>query len=118
MKPTKIAHMKNTQTTHVSRAFYRRSLVPAVAAYRKLLHENCKISTDNYVRIFTEPRTKGLRSKYWYTRSSFNTGRVQDYVSMNPIITVDGVKFSVDMRRCDSVGPYGGNSYALFVNAL
>jgi hypothetical protein len=72
--------MKNT--TKITQSEYHNTVVPAFVAYRKAMEKALNIPKDGYVRMFTEKRTSGARTKYWVTRQ--NMPNLQDYVTKNP----------------------------------
>jgi len=72
--------MKNT--TKITKSEYHNTVVPAFVAYRKEMEKALNIPKDGYIRMFTEKRTSGARTKYWVTRQ--NMPNMQDYVTKNP----------------------------------
>jgi len=72
--------MKNT--TKITQSEYHNTVVPAFVAYRKAMEKALNIPKDGYIRMFTEKRTSGARTKYWVTRR--NMPNLQDYVTKNP----------------------------------
>ena len=72
--------MKNT--TKITKSEYHNTVVPAFVAYRKAMEKALNIPKDGYIRMFTEKRTSGARTKYWVTRQRMPN--LQDYVAKNP----------------------------------
>ena len=72
--------MKNT--TKITQSEYHNTVVPAFVAYRKAMEKALNIPKDGYIRMFTEKRTSGARTKYWVTRQ--NMPNIQDYVTKHP----------------------------------
>lgn len=75
---------------------YQEKVLPAFIAYRKQMEKALKVPKDSYVRMFTERRVEGVRTKYWITRS--NMPSLQKYVKKNPTFTVGKTTYKV---TCD-----------------
>lgn len=72
--------MKNT--TKNTKSEYHNTVVPAFVAYRKAMEKALNIPKDSYIRMFTERRANGARTKYWISKLSMPN--LQDYVTKNP----------------------------------
>lgn len=115
--------MTNTMKMNkLTKSEYHTDVVPAFVAYRKEMHKACKIRSrgtaiGDYCRIFTEPRVNGARSKYWFTRSSMPTPRIEEYIMNNPTFTTAaGRVMKVSARWVDTYLSYRRNNgdFALF----
>ena len=83
--------MKNT--TKITKSEYHNTVVPAFVAYRKAMEKALNIPKDGYIRMFTEKRTSGARTKYWVTRQSMPN--LQDYVAKNPRFIAGNAMYEV-----------------------
>ena len=83
--------MKNT--TKNTKSEYHNTVVPAFVAYRKAMEKALNIPKDGYIRMFTEKRTSGARTKYWVTRR--NMPNLQDYVATNPRFIAGNAMYEV-----------------------
>jgi len=83
--------MKNT--TKITQSEYHNTVVPAFVAYRKAMEKALNIPKDGYIRMFTEKRTSGARTKYWVTRQSMPN--MQDYVTKNPTFIAGNAVYEV-----------------------
>ena len=110
--------MKSTKSLKISKLTktqYHNDVVPAFVAYRKKMAKECGISTDDYLRIFTEKRTNGARSKFWYTRNSLATNKVESYITKNPTFeSAEGRVFEVTARWVANNPYYNFGNYAIF----
>ena len=83
--------MKNT--TKITQSEYHNTVVPAFVAYRKAMEKALNIPKDGYIRMFTEKRTSGARTKYWVTRR--NMPNLQAYVTKNPTFIAGNAVYEV-----------------------
>jgi hypothetical protein len=72
--------MKNKLT----KSQYHESLSPAFVAWRKAMHKVCSVEFDMYCRLFTEKRTYGARTKYWYSKNDLPDRKIAKYIAQNP----------------------------------
>jgi len=94
---------------------YHGTVVPAFKAYRKAMKAELGITTDHYVRIFTEKRTCGARSKYWFARETMPS--MVEYVKKNPTFSAGGSTYKVTYE--DGLGGYfQSSSRCLFCNKI
>jgi len=92
-------------------------LVPALKEYRKEIMRAIGAKPGEfYDRIYTEKRTFGARSKYYFVGRSFMARAIGLYVQMHPTIFVGGAVYKVEFRHVAGNGV--GTSYALYVNQL
>lgn len=84
------------KTTNNTKSEYHNTVVPAFVAYRKQMESALNMSKDGYVRMFTERRAKGARTKYWITRS--NMPSLHAYITKNPTFTAGNTVYKV---TCD-----------------
>jgi hypothetical protein len=109
--------MKNTKTHKISKltkSEYHNDVMPAFVTYRREMHKACNVYTSDYIRLFTEQRTYGARSKYWLSRKSLPEQRIHTYVQNNPTFTTAaGRTFTV---TAENVAGWRGADFALFCN--
>lgn len=114
MKPTKTAN-----STKITKFEYHESVSPAFCAWRRQMHNACGINTDMYVRLFTEKRTRGARTKYWITGSKLPTTAIANYIKQNPTFIAGGAVYKVIFDSYYFCGsPYGYRSATLHAEKL
>lgn len=118
MKPTKTAN-----STKITKFEYHESVSPAFCAWRRQMHSACGIKTDMYVRLFTEKRTRGARTKYWITwRTGSNklpSTAITEYIKQNPTFIAGGAVYKVIFdSNYVSGDPYGYRSATLHAEKL
>jgi len=105
--------MKNT--TKITQSEYHNTVVPAFVAYRKEMEKALNIPKDGYIRMFTEKRTSGARSKYWFARETMPS--MVEYVKKNPTFSAGGSTYKVTYE--DGLGGYfQSSSRCLFCNKI
>lgn len=97
MKPTKTVKPAKTAqklSKKITKAQYHSLVAPAFVAWRKEMHTQCGVETSNYARLFTEKRTTGARTKYWYAKE-LPIKRIAKYLKKNSTFKVGKDVFSV-----------------------
>jgi hypothetical protein len=116
MKPT-----KTVNTTKISKSQYHESVMPAFCAWRKLMHKACGVEIDMYCRLFTEKRSRGARTKYWYSYNNLPNNKIAKYIAQNPTFIADGAMYKVTFQPEYIQASMGGRripSAALFAEKL
>ena len=114
MKPT-----KTVNNTKITKSEYHESVSPAFCAWRKIMHNVCGINTDMYVRLFTEKRSRGARTKYWITGSKLPIIKITEFIRQNPTFIANGVVYKVIFESYYFCGsPYGYRSATLHAEKL
>jgi hypothetical protein len=115
MKPT-----KTVKPTKITKSEYHESVSPAFCAWRKRMHHVCGVSTDMYVRLFTEKRSRGARTKYWITGSNMLPSiKITEFIRQNPTFIANGVVYKVIFDSHYVSGtPYGYPSATLHAEKL
>lgn len=63
---------------------YHGIVMPSFVAWRKAMHKVCSVEFDMYCRLFTEKRTYGARTKYWYSKNDLPDRKIAKYIAQNP----------------------------------
>lgn len=115
MKPTKT--VKPTKIAKITKSEYHDHVVPALAVYRNEMHEMLGIKKDiPYIRLFTEKRMRGIRSKYWGKYRAFPIHDMAVYVSSNPTFTANNEVYEVTFK--DECSWDGQPSAGLYANKI
>ena len=88
------------------------NLLTEATNYRKTLQDKCG-ARFNYIRLFTEPRKNGLRSKFWGIGRSFPLKKIENYVANNPIVKVGNKTYNVKFKKVHATMSWMANSYSL-----
>ena len=89
---------KTVNTTKITKLQYHQSVMPAFCAWRKAMHKACGVETDMYCRLFTEKRSRGARTKYWYSYKDLPNTKIAEYINYNGYFTADGVVYKVTFQ--------------------
>jgi len=115
MKPTKT--VKPTKIAKITKSEYHDHLVPALAVYRNKMHEKLGIKKETpYIRLFTEKRIRGARSKYWGKYRAFPLYDMAVYVLNNPRFTANNEVYEVTFK--DECSWDGQPSAGLYANKI
>ncbi len=106
------------KTTNNTKSEYHNTVVPAFVAYRKQMEKALNVPKDSYIRMFTERRTKGARTKYWVTKS--NMPSLHAYIKKNPTFTAGNTVYKVtcDDNYCGESTFYACASTCLYCEKL
>lgn len=81
------------------------NLIEKVSKYRKSMNKACNITTkNNYVRMYTDSRKNGVRSKYWNC-NAMPLQDMQKFVQTHPIVQVGLKRYSVTLDHSKYTPP-------------
>ena len=116
MKPTKT--VKPTKIAKITKSEYHDHVVPALAVYRNEMHKKLGIKKESvpYIRLFTEKRMRGARSKYWGKHRALPIYEISVYVLNNPTFTANNEVYEVTFK--DDCSWDGQDSAAIYANKI
>ena len=99
----------NNMKNKLTKSQYHESLSPAFVAWRKAMHVACGVKFDMYCRLFTEKRSHGARTKYWYSYNDLPNIEIAKYVAQNPTFSAGSagvfkVTFQSEYHSADGWG--------------
>lgn len=84
-----------------------KNLLELAAQARKLINANHKL---NYIRVFTEPRKGGLRTKFWGIRGTVSDAQVK---AIQHMLTKHFPQLAIDVKMDPSAWAWGFNSLSI-----
>lgn len=85
-------------------------LLEAIKIIRTKLRIEAGVNFDDYYRVYTEPRTYGITTKYFLCRVGFPGAAVNRWIAANPTVVVDGTTYELSGKSVDF------RSYRLHLN--
>lgn len=100
--------MKNMKNK-LTKSQYHELVSPAFVAWRKAMHVVCSVEFDMYCRLFTEKRSHGARTKYWYSYNDLPDRKIAKYIAQNPTFSAGSagvfkVTFQSEYHSADGHG--------------
>ena len=80
----------------MNKAEYK-NLLKKVVEYRNEMCSKLKITHNDYYKIYSEIRQKGMRTKFWGARNDVFI-KVQKYIKKNPYVKVGDNLYHVDVN--------------------
>ena len=70
-------------------------LLQAIKIIRTKLRTEAGVNYSRYYRVYTEPRTYGITTKYFWCKTGFPQASIERWIAANPTVVVDGTTYEL-----------------------
>ena len=103
-------HINSHYKNNVQDATEYARLLHAIKYIRTKLRDEAGVDFNHYSRVYTEPRTYGITTKYFWCRTGFPQAAIERWIASNPTVVVDNTTYELSGKST------GFASYRLHLN--
>ena len=103
-------HMNSHHKNNAQSATRYAHLLQAIQGIRTKLRTEAGVNYSRYHRVYTEPRTYGITTKYFWCKTGFPQASIERWIAANPTVVVDGTTYELSSKSD------GFRSYRLYLN--